>query len=99
MANGEEYAITQVARNTRYTIQGYDDRMDVYIMPTDHDQIILGNHWLDRINPAINWRKKELTITQDDQAHTLRVNQISNEPEKHLDFIMAKDDFQTEEDD
>jgi dUTP pyrophosphatase len=101
MANGEDSEITQVAKNTLYTIQGFQDKMDIYIMPTDHDQIILGNHWLDKINPAINWRKKEITINRDDQIHTLRVDNISSQDtvEKKLNFIMAKEDFKLDTDD
>jgi hypothetical protein len=46
-ADGKEHSITKVAKNISYTIQGFKDMMDLYIMPVDHDQIILGNHWLD----------------------------------------------------
>ena len=46
-ADGKEHDITQMARNVPYTIQGFKDTLDLYIMPVDHDHILLGNHWLD----------------------------------------------------
>ena len=54
MANGEKHQITEKAKDVQYAIQGFTDKIDILILPTDHDQVILGNHWLSRINPTIN---------------------------------------------
>ena len=54
MADGKDHFIKNMAKEVPYHIQGFSDTLDLYVMPVDHDHILLGNHWLDRINPAID---------------------------------------------
>jgi dUTP pyrophosphatase len=102
LADGQEHAITKVAKDIPYTIQGFKDKLDLYVMPTDHDQVILGNHWLDRLNPKIDWRKKEVSITRDGKTHTLQVNTDSKNrgcKEIQVNYLSADDDFKLDEED
>jgi len=53
-ADGEEHTITHIAKKVPYSIQGFQDKINILIMPVDNDQIILGNHWLSHLNPIVN---------------------------------------------
>ena len=70
-AGNGKHSITTVAKDVLYSIQGFSGKMDILIMPVHMDQLVLGNHWLSAINPQIDWKEKELTITQGDVIHTL----------------------------
>ena len=100
-ADGKEHSITKVAKDIPYAIQGFKDQMDLYIMPVDHDQIILGNHWLDHLNLSINWRKKEATIQRGNKSFTLQVNLDSKTKaiqEIQVNFLTTEDDFKPSKD-
>jgi hypothetical protein len=101
MADGQQHAINQIAKDIPYSIQGFKDNLDLYIMPADHDQIILGNHWLDRLNPTINWRNKEASITKNNRSYTLRVNnpKATSKKEVQVNYLMADDDFKMDKED
>ena len=101
MADGKEHSITKVAKNIPYSIQGFKDNLDLYIMPADHDQVILGNHWLDHLNPTIDWRKKEATINKNGKLYTLQVNVTKRKGSKEtqVNYLLANDDFKLDEDD
>jgi hypothetical protein len=97
MADGSDHSITQVANNVEYTIQGFKAKMNIYIMPVDHDHIILGNHWLANLNPQINWKEKTATIKKDGQVHVLKVNPTPGSDQ--VNFITNAKDYEPEEGD
>ena len=98
-AGGKKQYITKVAKNVPYQIQGFSDKTDILIMPNNLSQVILGNHWLSKINPIIDWQRKELTITKGDIIHTLRMEASKSNPLTQVNFIMDVRDFKPEEGD
>ena len=97
-ADGQEYPITEMAQGITYTIQGFKDTMDLYILPVDHDHILLGNHWLSKVNPKIDWRKKEAVVERNDKTYTLQVNK-KEEADTKLNFLTDINDYTPEVDD
>ena len=98
MADGSEHSITQVANNMDYNIQGFQDKTNVYIMPVDHDHIILGNHWLADLNPHIDWKRKTATIKKDGKTFILEVNPTTT-PTTQVNLIIDAKDYEPEEGD
>ena len=91
MADGKDYFIKNMAKEVPYHIQGFSDTLDLYVMPVDHDHILLGNHWLDRINPAIDWREKTVTIKKNSKTHTLSMKEKSSPDSLNqikIDYLM-----------
>src|SRR5947208_12827205 len=97
MADRSDHSITQVANDVEYTIQGFKDKMNIYVMPVDHDHIILGNHWLANLNPQINWKEKTATIKKNGQLHILKVNPTPGTGQ--VNFITNANDYEPEEGD
>ena len=99
-AGNGKHSITTIAKDVPYSIQGFSGKMDILIMPVHMDQLVLGNHWLSAINPQIDWKEKELIITQGDVIHTLRVDPTKKaKPLTKINFLLDSKDFKAEEGD
>ena len=95
MADGKDHSIKSMAKDVPYHIQGFSDTLDLYVMPVDHDHILLGNHWLDRINPAIDWREKTVTIQKNSKTHTLSMKDKTSSDslnEVRIDYLMTEEE-------
>jgi gag-polyprotein putative aspartyl protease len=75
VANGEECMITQEAKDVPYEIQGFKGKINILIMPFNHNQLILGNQWLSQHNPDINWITNEVRLINNNIQHTLKPQQ------------------------
>ena len=56
VAGGQIYQITKTVPKLSYQIQSYQDTTDIHVIPANHEQIVLGNKWLEKFNPDINWQ-------------------------------------------
>ena len=83
VANGEQHIITHEVKDLPYNIQGFESKMNAYILPGNQDQIILGNSWLDEHNPNIDWRKRTIKIEQSGKTFTLQVKNDKEDYQIH----------------
>jgi hypothetical protein len=91
-ADGQPLTVTHKAKEIPYSIQGYRDTMDIYVLPVDHEHILLGNHWLSKINPTIDWQKKEVMIQKKGQTYTLEAD-CKDKPSNNVNFLVDINDF------
>ena len=85
LPDDDEYVINHQVQDAEVEIQGFKQRMDMYILPMDI-QVILGNPWLTQINPHINWKDRTMMIQGPDKIYTIQAD--NKEPvKKKLDFI------------
>jgi len=68
LISGQTSKIHHMIENTEYSIQDHKGTVDLHIVPMDLKNIILGNKWLANVNPVINWKTKEFSITKDNQT-------------------------------
>ena len=89
LPDGEEYTINHQAQDVDIKIQDFQQKVNLYILPMD-TTMILGNQWLSQTNPQINWKERTMTITDQDQTHTIQVD--GRQPvKKKLNFIFVSE--------
>ena len=86
LANGNQTRIHQEAKKVRYSIQGHHGHVTLHIVPFNLKAIIFGNVWLSEVNPIINWKTKEFTITQ---GMTTKI--IKTDPEDQIMQVSTKE--------
>ena len=91
-ANNEDIEVTHQLEQVPMNIQGYKKKVNIRLLPNDHEQIVLGNPWLHDENPHINWRKKEATLTSEDGSMvTIKVHPEAKESRARINYLEVKD--------
>ena len=80
MADGTSYEINKIVKGAKFDLQGCRFKEDFHVIPIDHKQIILGNPWLAKHNPRIDWKKKAMTIERKNAVFT--INALEKEEDK-----------------
>src|SRR5215212_6487944 len=73
LPDGQNYTIKEIARGLKFIVQEYEGHADFFILPTAHDQVLLGHQWLAEVNPVINWKEREVRIKEGGEQFVLKV--------------------------
>ena len=71
LADGSCHAATSVVPRAALCIATYSDEVDLVCLPLAGFDVILGMPWLERVNPRIDWKTKQLTFDHQQQRHVL----------------------------
>ena len=70
MADGTAYDMDQSVPRVKIKIKNYRDTVDLDVVPLDSAyQVILGQPWLSRINPRIDFEQKTVAFTHRSRKH------------------------------
>lgn len=70
MADGTAYDLDRCVPRAKININDYRDSVDLDVVPLDSAyHVILGQPWLSKINPKIDFEKKTVTFTHRRQKH------------------------------
>jgi hypothetical protein len=61
-ANGATGACNKAALAAYLRFQDHEERIDLRVVSLPHHDIILGQPWLEKWNPDINWRTHQITF-------------------------------------
>jgi predicted aspartyl protease len=95
-ADGKETRIVKEARNIQVKIQGYKTTIEVQVLPNYHKQIILGNGWLARHNPRIDWKERTLAITKNGTTTTIQANSSTKTKRLQIGYIKVQQETDPE---
>ena len=62
-ANGTLGACNKAALATYLLFENHEERLDLRVVSLPHHDIILGQPWLEKWNPLINWKTRTLTFS------------------------------------
>jgi hypothetical protein len=62
LANGERESSSDLLTNATVAIGGYTDRDDFHVTNLKNHDVILGQTWLRRVNPKVDWTRGLLRI-------------------------------------
>ena len=83
LATGIKASISHSADNIPIQLQSYKDRLDFMVIPLGECDVVFGMNWLRRINPQIDWRKRTLTFTHQNESHLLSPIPSTKSKSKH----------------
>src|SRR5262249_9414450 len=67
-ANGQRKKIDKVAKDLKVQFQDFEDTLTLYVLPSQEESVILGNNWLRRVNPSIDWRDRTLSVEHEGET-------------------------------
>ena len=78
MADGTAYDMDQSVPRVKIKIKNYRDTVDLDVVPLDSAyQVILGQPWLSRINPRIDFEQKTVAFTHRSRKHFWKCRPIT----------------------
>ncbi len=92
MANGSRQDASHIARDIDINIQGFRTSCTPTVTDLGHFDLILGMPWLTRVNPSINFKTKDATVTlPDGSTFTLHANLKVATEETHIASLTTKE--------
>ncbi len=92
MANGSRQDASHIARDIDIDIQGYRTSWTPTVTDLGHFDLILDMPWLTRVNPSINFKTKDATVTlPDGSVFTLHANLKTATEETHIASLTTKE--------
>ena len=75
-ANGATGACNKAALAAYLRFHDHEEQIDLRVVSLPHHDIILGQPWLEKWNPCINWKTHQITFNQKTE---LQVKKLSNQ--------------------
>jgi hypothetical protein len=72
LADGTQQAANGCTPDVRVSISTYAEPATFTILPLSGYDVILGMPWLERVNPQVNWRTKQVHFHRDSKHHVIK---------------------------
>jgi hypothetical protein len=83
LATGIKASVSHSTDNIPIQLQSYKDKSYFMVIPLGGCDVVFGMDWLRRINPQIDWRKRTLTFTHQNESHSLSPIPATKSRTKH----------------
>ena len=75
---GQKVNVTPLIGKLRLHMQGYVDKEDFYISPLNHEDVILGAPWFDRVKAIMKFTEREVLFTIRGKAYAHKCNEAGH---------------------
>ena len=75
-ANGATGACNKAALAAYLRFENHEEKIDLRVVSLPHHDIILGQPWLEKWNPNIDWKNHKIKFTSANLEQTLQVKKL-----------------------